>query len=66
VPCPNCDHVMDPVGHGLYWCPGCGTQVGQAKVWTPKLVVRCRAFSAALRRIDESINLPADRPHGGA
>ncbi len=46
--CPTCDHTMNGIGHGLFWCPRCGTlkrantTVGASEA--PKLVERCRLF----------------------
>ncbi len=61
-----------------YWCPRCGTIREErtdytTDVSTPKLVERCRVFEKLLGRsdytkewhhigIDESINLPENRP----
>ena len=84
--CPTCDHTMENISTGrdndwyTFLCPRCGTvrmyeagDEGNAEVYVPKLVGRCRTFEGQFwptgpapiwRRlgIAESINLPADRP----
>ena len=71
--CPTCDHTMESVCDGVFWCPRCGTlksallRIGQ----TPKLVERCRKFGETLGTswgqlwvylgIAEGINLPSER-----
>lgn len=45
--CPTCDHTMEGLDCGYYWCPRCGTlkeQQGMERVQPPKLVERCREF----------------------
>ena len=72
--CPTCDHTMNGIGNGVFWCPRCGTLKDDVMpyVEAPKLVLRCRYFETSLngvfRRtwqlngIAESINLPCNRP----
>lgn len=73
--CPTCDHTMQKVVYGIFWCPRCGTLMqegGTAEM--PGLVERCRELAAenthssafpwpAWRRlgIAEAINLPENR-----
>lgn len=78
MPCPTCDHTMEGVSSGVWWCPRCGTlrqdsYVGLGTDSQPKLVERCRRFGETLGPswgalwhrlgIEESINPPKDRPH---
>lgn len=47
--CPTCDHTMHCIGHGIFWCPRCGTLKGNdplGQVSIPALVDRCRRFAA--------------------
>lgn len=48
MPCPTCDHMLTGLGHGLFWCPRCGTIKDMTNDITdtavPKLVDRCREF----------------------
>lgn len=62
MPCPNCDHTMQCLavvdGGRVHWCPRCGTvrhnDIAHQhpdmpdRVYTPKLVERCRKFDADL------------------
>lgn len=51
MPCPTCDHTVQGIGFGMFWCPRCGTLIwhtGAGKaVDVPKLVERCRKLEAA-------------------
>lgn len=47
MPCPSCDHSMEGLGGGVFWCPRCGTLRSLSVTnlptdTTPKLVERCR------------------------
>lgn len=55
--CPNCDHTMQCVAPGVFWCPRCGTLNNERAfdaLATPWLVERCREF--------ERTELPAMHP----
>ncbi len=41
--CNNCDHTMQCVSIGMFWCPRCGT-IKNEMIFTPMLVKRCRDF----------------------
>lgn len=73
--CSICDHTMQCVSTGIFWCPRCGT-IQNDTVFVPMLIERCREFYALLplpsvsgdvgklwRRlgIEESINVPENR-----
>ena len=75
--CPTCSHAMASVGSGIFHCGRCGTLIGcysDGSAVVPKLVERCREFSAGWDENDpaailwhrlgiaESINVPANRP----
>jgi transposase len=47
--CPTCDHTMQGVGNGAFWCPRCGTiQLAPNTFEMPMLVSRTREFTATL------------------
>lgn len=58
--CPTCDHSMESLGIGWFWCPRCGTirrrivdtMTTATSDSVPELVNRCRRF--------ESHHLPDD------
>lgn len=70
--CDTCDHTMEAIVPGVFWCPRCGTiKSGFNDVAEPSLVARCRNFEILLspyheiiwRRfgIQEAIRFPKDR-----
>lgn len=91
MPCPNCDHTLGRLciheGMSFDMCERCGTTVvtildanpsaGNPRVYTPKLVERCRRFEEVCNTkgaeclhpfwhrlgIDESIHTPERRPN---
>lgn len=43
--CPTCDHSMQGIGYGAFWCPRCGTlKASDDSVSSPALVERCRKY----------------------
>lgn len=46
--CPTCDHMMESIRVGVFWCPRCGSlklDLGLGiQDLSPKLVGRCREF----------------------
>jgi hypothetical protein len=50
MPCPTCDHTMQQLTNGVFWCPRCGTLrrdgVDEFSIdMQPMLVKRCRQFT---------------------
>lgn len=46
MPCPTCDHTMQLITRGVFWCPRCGTlKVNGQEDAAPMLVERCRQFT---------------------
>lgn len=75
--CPTCDHTMDGLGNGHFWCPRCGTVMDNGSVYVPALVRRVRALALEMQGklkmwefvrhewhylgLSESIDLPTNR-----
>jgi uncharacterized Zn finger protein (UPF0148 family) len=55
MPCPTCDHTMQRIIDGTFWCPRCGTlktiSGDHTEIDTPMLVNRCREFEPTLGNI---------------
>lgn len=75
--CPTCDHTMQSISSGIFWCPRCGMLKTNSDEYIPTLVDRCRRFETHSFKpqtaeeiipqwhrlgIAASINVPADRP----
>lgn len=73
--CNVCDHTMESIVDGVFWCPRCGAYKKGTETHRPKLIERCRAFEAEMRAklgyavadwvtlgIAESIDRPGGRP----
>ncbi len=48
--CATCDHTVQQISDGVFWCPRCGTikchiVEGRYNDEPPMLVLRCRQFS---------------------
>lgn len=47
--CPTCDHTMQSVAAGVFWCPRCGTlRLALEDTAVPKLVERTREYAVRL------------------
>ena len=46
--CENCDHTMQGVIPGVFWCPRCGTIKSGERQDAPKLVGRVVEFAGKL------------------
>lgn len=52
--CPTCDHTVQQVELGVYWCPRCGTLLrgdifAGSDTAVPTLVSRCREYQDIVR-----------------
>lgn len=56
--CPTCDHTVQMIAQGVFWCPRCGSISSfnglTTKSDSPKLVERCRVFSEYLFKACDS------------
>lgn len=56
--CPTCSHTAHGIGHGMSWCPRCGTLLGcpdGIEVDVPALVNRCRRFANHFRADEDGL-----------
>ena len=79
--CPSCQHTMQGLGEGIFWCPRCGSIRYQGLVSVPCLVHRVRELHDAMKAavgfsawdiskwnelgLLESIDLPGNRLYEG-
>ena len=59
--CPTCDHRMQSVTKGTFWCPRCGTLRHGVDYKKPEFVEKVLIAGRVLHALLECVALPAER-----